>query len=95
MPTATHDRENGSSADLRHLPQPALRFCSARVRVAGGLRVRVQRELRDQFLKTCRAQDKPAAQVIREFMRKYVAAHGAPHETGQQSGQTKRKTGRP
>ena len=38
-----------------------------------GLRIRVQRELRDQFLDVCRAQDKPAAQVLREFMRTYVA----------------------
>tara|TARA_R110002096_G_scaffold98876_1_gene219496 strand:+ start:78 stop:299 length:222 start_codon:yes stop_codon:yes gene_type:complete len=40
-----------------------------------GLRIRVQRDLRDQFIATCRAQDKPAAQVIREFMRQYVASH--------------------
>ena len=52
-----------------------------------GLHVRVQRELRDRFLKACRAQDNPAAQVIREFMREFVAAHGARPETGPQSGQ--------
>jgi hypothetical protein len=40
-----------------------------------GLRIRVQRDLREQFLEVCRAQDKPAAQVLREFMRKYVAQH--------------------
>lgn len=40
-----------------------------------GLRIRVQRELREQFLEACRAQDKPAAQVLREFMRKYVLEH--------------------
>lgn len=40
-----------------------------------GLRIRVQRTLRDEFIETCRAQDKPAAQVIREFMRRYVAAN--------------------
>jgi hypothetical protein len=38
-----------------------------------GLRIRVQRELREKFLDACRAQDKSAAQVIREFMRVYVA----------------------
>lgn len=38
-----------------------------------GLRIRLQRELRDQFLSVCREQDKPAAQVLREFMRAYVA----------------------
>jgi hypothetical protein len=35
----------------------------------------VQRDLRDNFLEVCRAQDKPAAQVIREFMRDYVSQH--------------------
>lgn len=40
-----------------------------------GLRIRVQKELREQFLEACRAQDKPAAQVLREFMRSYVAQH--------------------
>lgn len=38
-----------------------------------GLRIRVERTLRDEFLDACRAQDKPAAQIIREFMRSYVA----------------------
>ena len=42
-----------------------------------GLRIRVQRELREQFLEACRMEDKPAAQVLREFMRAYVAAHPA------------------
>ncbi len=40
-----------------------------------GFRIRVQRDLREQFLQVCRAQDKPAAQVLREFMREYVARH--------------------
>jgi hypothetical protein len=39
------------------------------------LRIRVQRELRDRFVEVCRAQDMPAAQVIREFMREYVGQH--------------------
>lgn len=37
-----------------------------------GLRIRVQRELRESFIEACKAQDKPAAQVLREFMRDYV-----------------------
>lgn len=37
-----------------------------------GLRIRVQRDLREQFLEACRMEDKPAAQVLREFMRAYV-----------------------
>lgn len=40
-----------------------------------GLRIRVQKELREQFIEACRKQDKPAAQVLREFMRAYVKEH--------------------
>ena len=54
-----------------------------------GLRIRVQRELREQFLEACKAQDKPAAQVLREFMREYVA------ECGVRSEQVERRTTRP
>ena len=50
---------------------------SARMGVKdAGVRIRVEKGLRDQFLDTCRRQDRPAAQVIRQFMREYVAAHG-------------------
>ena len=42
------------------------------------MRVRVNRELRDEFLIACQADDKPAAQVIREFMRAYVESHPVP-----------------
>ena len=42
-----------------------------------GLRIRVQRDLRDQLIATCRVQDRPAAQVIREIMRNDVASHDA------------------
>lgn len=38
-----------------------------------GLRVRVEKALRSDFLEACHSQDRPAAQVIREFMREYVA----------------------
>ena len=40
-----------------------------------GFRIRIQRDLREKFVELCRAQDKPAAQVLREFMREYVAGH--------------------
>lgn len=40
-----------------------------------GLRIRVERILRDRFLKACRAEDRPAAQVLREFMRTYADRH--------------------
>ncbi len=51
-----------------------------------GLRIRVQRELRDAFLAACRAQDKPAAQVLREFMREYVVEHRAENDKPDQTG---------
>jgi hypothetical protein len=40
-----------------------------------GLRIRIERELREKFLATCREHDRPTAQVIREFMREYVSAN--------------------
>lgn len=40
-----------------------------------GLRIRIQRDLREEFLEACRRQDKSAAQVLREFMRGYVDRH--------------------
>ena len=52
-------------------------YTSAMVTKDAGLRIRVERALRDKFLEACRAEDKPAAQVIREFMREYVAKHQA------------------
>ena len=47
-----------------------------------GMRIRVDRDLRDDFVAACQSDDKPAAQVIREFMRSYVADH--PASTGKQ-----------
>jgi hypothetical protein len=40
-----------------------------------GVRIRVEKGLEAEFLETCRRKDKPAAQVLREFMRDYVAEH--------------------
>ncbi len=40
-----------------------------------GMRIRIERELRDRFIELCRGQDKPAAQVLREFMRGYIGKH--------------------
>jgi hypothetical protein len=35
-----------------------------------GFRIRLDRELRDVFVEACRSHDKPAAQVLRDFMRR-------------------------
>ncbi len=37
-----------------------------------GLRLRLERELRQEFMETCRADGQAAAQVLRAFMRDYV-----------------------
>lgn len=37
-----------------------------------GFRIRLDDNLRRNFLQACKQQDKSAAQVIREFMRRYV-----------------------
>ncbi|MCF6362611.1 MAG: hypothetical protein L3J88_04560 [Gammaproteobacteria bacterium] len=39
------------------------------------MRIRVEPELHNNFLATCRQKDKPAAQVLREFMREYVSKY--------------------
>ena len=40
-----------------------------------GFRIRIEKELREEFIDVCRAQDKPAAQVLREFMRNYTKSY--------------------
>ena len=35
-------------------------------------RIRVEPDLHQEFLDACKSEDRPAAQVIREFMRAYV-----------------------
>ena len=45
-----------------------------------GFRIRIDRELRDRFVEICREQDRPAAQVIREFMRQHIAKAEAEKE---------------
>lgn len=37
-----------------------------------GLRIRVETQLREDFLRACRKEDLTAAQVLRAFMRSYV-----------------------
>ncbi|MDP3275668.1 MAG: plasmid-related protein [Deltaproteobacteria bacterium] len=37
-----------------------------------GMRIRVEKELRDAFVLACRAHDRPAADVLRDFMRAFT-----------------------
>lgn len=40
-----------------------------------GMRIRVEKELRDAFVQSCRAQDRHAADVLRDFMRAFTEKH--------------------
>lgn len=42
-----------------------------------GLRLRVEREIRQEFVEVCRGEGKTAAQVLREYMRDYIARNRA------------------
>lgn len=46
--------------------------CRAMSKKDVGLRIRVDRELRNEFLDICRTLDRPASQILREFMRTYI-----------------------
>ena len=37
-----------------------------------GMRIRVEQQLRQEFITACQTQHTPAAQVLRQFMRVYV-----------------------
>ncbi len=41
-----------------------------------GMRIRVERDLREAFVRTCRAQNRAAADVLREFMQTCVERYG-------------------
>lgn len=46
---------------------------SKALKMEAGLRIRIDPELRDDFIKACRQRDVTAAQVLRSFMRDFVA----------------------
>jgi hypothetical protein len=47
-----------------------------------GFRVRVEKELRQEFVAACRLQGKVAAEVLRSFMRAYVTREGGGLQAG-------------
>lgn len=66
-----------------------------------GLRVRCEKELRQGFVDTCRLQGKVASDVLRDFMRHYVARESGGLQDGLfdqrppiTEGRTKRLSGR-
>ena len=42
-----------------------------------GMRIRVEPELREEFVDICKQKDVPAAQVIRGFMREFIQTNTA------------------
>ena len=54
------------------------------------LRIRIEPELHKRFIDTCKAQDIPASQVLREFMKQYVSTHETTTQLDffQQTGET-------
>jgi len=42
-----------------------------------GMRIRIERELRDAFVQACQSQGLVAAEVLRDFMRTFAAKHSA------------------
>jgi antitoxin component of RelBE/YafQ-DinJ toxin-antitoxin module len=40
-----------------------------------GMRIRIERELRDAFVQACQAQGLGASEVLRDFMRSFTAKH--------------------
>lgn len=47
-----------------------------------GLRIRIEKGLRHEFVAACRLQGKVAAEVLRAFMRGYVTREGGGAQTG-------------
>lgn len=40
-----------------------------------GMRIRVEKELREAFVKACKAHDRHASDVLRDFMRTFTEQH--------------------
>jgi hypothetical protein len=59
-----------------------------------GLRIRIEKELRDRFIEACRRKDVPAAQVLRGFMRGFVDEDGGQAAPARKSKWQKKTKGR-
>lgn len=47
---------------------------------SSALQIRIEEQLHQEFLDTCRSEDRPAAQILREFMREFIAEHKPQHQ---------------
>lgn len=62
-------------------PMATLSVMTLRTKDAG-MRLRIEKELRQDFNEACRLVGRPAAQVLREFMRDFVARETAALQRG-------------
>lgn len=46
-----------------------------------GMRIRIDKQLREEFLEACRSEDRAASDVLREFMRTYIKQHSFAQRT--------------
>lgn len=46
-----------------------------------GVRIRVEKELREAFVRACRAQDRSASEVLRDFMRSFAETNRVDQRT--------------
>ena len=56
-----------------------------------GMRIRVERELRDAFVQACQSQGLVAAEVLRNFMRGFAAKHSSEQAMLFGNGDSKRR----
>ena len=57
-----------------------------------GMRIRVEQELRDAFVAACQKLDVPAAQVLREHMKKGVSQVSQPSQASRNSNKKQEAT---
>lgn len=61
-----------TATDLHWIHNAYPRCYPLHVSKDAGMRIRVEKDLRSAFVQACRAQDRPAAVVLREFMRAFA-----------------------
>lgn len=58
-----------------------------------GMRIRVEQDLREEFIAACQTQHTPAAQVLRQFMRGFVEQTKTKASKAQNETKTKKVVG--
>ena len=67
-----------SSVSLHHLLDCGYTLCGhGGTMKDAGMRIRIEPELREEFVELCRKNDVPAAQVLRAFMRDFIKTNSS------------------